>query len=115
MIMCQAPGDLRAVCFADNTQAALDQAELRSPKAVVLIYHSGTDALLHLVCTSIAGRQPHPLRQYPCAATCRQSRLRQRICANACVTVFGKAEKVTHSIHWRNSLSPQRVSPTPST
>ena len=33
---------------------------------------------------------------------------------HACVTVFGEAEKVTHSIHWRNSLSLQRVSQTPS-
>lgn len=38
-------------------------------------------------------------------------------CANkqhACVTVCGEAEKVTHSVHWRNSLSLQRVSQTPS-
>jgi hypothetical protein len=62
------------------------------------------------------GWQPHSAAIIFCGNSPTITNLRQRAVLHyACVTVIGEAEKVTHSIHCRNPLSPQGASRAPST
>jgi len=107
------PSSLDA-CLPRNGRSILDQARLVRPtqlstfRCAIAASKWGGECLrpacLRSSCYPLTQGGTHRKQGDHCASE-----------QHACVTVFGEAEKVTHSFHCRNSLSHQGASHAPST